>query len=101
MLTNQIYKERHAIDAATNYLFAPKKILTIGKSSEWQMELMKKLLAPKKKNLFAALIDEIQKAAETEKQKQMLPIIAYRLESGETQSPELTEAEYKAIFIDN
>lgn len=98
MLTKQLHKERRAINAATDYLFGRQSILIIGSSSKWQMEFMEKLLAPKKKGFLAALIEEISKAAEQERKKQMLPMISYRLESGETQSPELTEAEYKAIF---
>ena len=75
MTTKTTYKERAASNAATNYLFGRKKILTIGQSCEWQIEFFNKVLKPKKKNLLTVLAD----AARLENEREVLTVL-YTLE---------------------
>lgn len=98
MLTKQIYKERSAANSAANYLFGGEKVSIIGPRTEWQMELMKRIFAPRKKSIM----EEIMDCYSAELDKPMAPKILYRLEppnEGEFVAENyLTFEEFKAQF---
>lgn len=98
MTTKTTYKERAASNAATNYLFGRKKILTIGQSCEWQIEFFNRVLKPKKKNLLTILAD----AARLENEREVLSIL-YTLEPCEelVEEPiEIKNSKQYAEFFD-
>ena len=88
MLSNQITKERQAVDAAFSYLCDPinslgkrKKSLrypnlTFGPKNWETAEMFKLIFRPKKKSVLQQIID----AAEKERAKEMAPIVLYRIE---------------------
>lgn len=75
MTTKLTYKERTALQAASDYLFGREKVLTIGRSCEWQIELVGRILKPKKKSLLTVLAD----AARLENEREVLTTL-YTLE---------------------
>lgn len=75
MLTKTTYKERAALQSAADYLFGREKVFAIGRSCEWQIELIGRILQPKKKSLLTVLAD----AARLENEKETRQIL-YTLE---------------------
>ena len=111
MITDQIAKERLAVDAAFDYVCDPinslgerKKFrrypnLTFGPKNWETAQIFKLILNPRKKSFLQQIID----AAEKERLKQMIPIVLYRLEqpkNGEyiDKNP-LTDKEFSALLV--